>query len=115
MTQLDLFNQSPAPSSDMAPSSVVAAPAGATIICFPQRRNIAKVRHVAAQILRRAEGRQRESYWRQVCNRMAAMLAKNGIDDIEVNRQLNAFAEAVSAEMYRMCHGHDLEWPGGAA
>ncbi|WP_173088943.1 DUF6074 family protein [Devosia sp. 1635] len=112
MMQLDLFAWTPP--QEIVMEASVPAPAGATIICFPQRRNIGKARHVAVLLLRRAEGPQRETYWSQVCNRMAGTLDKVGMDDAEIDRQLRAFAETVSSEMCRLSNT-GLQQPGGAA
>ncbi|WP_461381796.1 DUF6074 family protein [Devosia indica] len=90
------------------------AQTGAAIICFPQRRNVGKVRHVAQHMLRRAEGRARETYWNQVCNRMAGTMAKAGIGDDEITHQLNAFSDAVGWEMHKIANA-DRQRPGGAA
>lgn len=87
---------------------------GASIICFPQRRNIGKVRHVAQHLMRRPEGRARETYWNQVCNRMAGTMAKAGIGEDEITHQLNAFAESVGWEMQRLA-SDGRQRPGGAA
>lgn len=90
------------------------APMSAMVICFPQRRNVGKVRHVAQHLMRRPEGRARETYWNQVCNRMAGTMAKAGIGDDQITHQINAFAEAVSWEMHRLaCDSRQR--PGGAA
>ena len=112
MMQLDLFDWSP--SQEIVMDVSAPAQVGASIICFPQRRNIGKARHVAQHLLRRAEGRARDSYWRQVCNRMAGTLARSGIGEEEIIRQIGSFSEAVGWEMVRQ-DGDDLQRPGGAA
>ena len=114
MKQLDLFDWIPSSTSEtiMTPLSVGAPSGGATIICFPQDRNVGKARHVAALILKR-EGAERDSYWRQVCNRLAGTMSKAGIDDDEIDRQLSALSRAVSLEMSRLDHS-DRQRPGGA-
>lgn len=106
MMQLDLFDWTPPKENAMGMSAM--APAGAQIIPFPQEHNIGKARHVAALLLKRRTEKDQESYWRQVCNRMAGSMAKAGLDDDQIATQLNAFSRAVSNEMYRqdnIAHG----------
>ncbi|WP_404404911.1 DUF6074 family protein [Pelagibacterium halotolerans] len=77
------------------------APTGALIIPFPQDRNVGKARHVASLILKRRTQKDQESYWRQVCQRMAGSMAKAGLDNEQIEAQLVAFRRAVSNEMFR--------------
>ena len=115
MMQLDLFDWTSPPEHPMelAPTSA-GAPTGGAIICFPQRRNVGKARHVAALILKRREGRDRDSYWQQVCTRMAGTLSRAGLDDVEINRQIWGFSEAVTVEISRI-NASDRQQPGGTA
>lgn len=73
---------------------------GATIVPFPQNRNVGKARHVARLMLAR-RGRHREAYLRQVRLRFGWSLKSSGLTDAEVDRQFAAFAETVNAEMAR--------------
>lgn len=110
MKQMDLFEQSTAPENVMAPASVGAPPAGAAIIAFPQSRNVGRARHVAEKLEAR-QGKAKDSYWRRVCNDLAAMLYRAGIDDRQVEAQIQAFHDAVSLELHRL---HNAR-AGGAA
>lgn len=78
------------------------APAGALVIPFPADRNIGKARHVAALILKRRSHKDRDSYWHQVCQRMAGTMAKAGLSGEQIDAQLAAFHRAVGNELLRM-------------
>lgn len=73
---------------------------GATIVPFPQNRNVGKARHVARLMLAR-RGRHRDAYLKQVRLRFGWALRGAGLTDAEIDRQLAAFVEAVNAEMVR--------------
>src|SRR5688500_13982871 len=83
------------------PSSVVVA--------FPMERAVGKARHVAATYQRRTTARSRDRYWLDTCETMATMLRRCGLDEEQVNRQLSAFARAVSSELALLsgAGGHD--------
>lgn len=131
MSQFDLFD-SPAqevattavqegPLAPLAPRSargiemgIVGAPAGvATIIPFPQDRNMGRVRRVALKLTER-DGKLKESYWTRSCNDLSSMLLKAGHSQQQVDSQLYAFRDAVGLELYRLANA-GLRQPGGAA
>lgn len=87
---------------DLFDWAAASAPTGALIIPFPADRNIGKARHVASLIVKRRTQKDQESYWRQVCQRMAGVMAKAGLSDEQIEAQLVAFRGAVSAEMCRL-------------
>lgn len=110
MKQLDLFDQSAALEDIMAQASVGAPTGGAAIIAFPQSRNVGRARRVAEKLEAR-QGKAKDSYWRRVCNDLASMLYRAGIDDRQVEAQIQAFHDAVSLELYRLHNSR----AGGAA
>lgn len=113
MMQLDLFDYSP-PSETIIEPAVVGAPAGgATIIPFPQDRNLGRVRRVAVKLSER-DGKLRESYWTRSCNDLASMLVKAGHSEQQIATQLSAYYSAVCLELHRLHHA-GLRQPGGAA
>jgi len=67
----------------------------AEIIAFPLDRYVGKARHVAALIARR-RGKDRDTYFRTTCHRLAAGLRGIGLDEREVQRQIEAFVGAVN-------------------
>ncbi|WP_029042576.1 DUF6074 family protein [Cucumibacter marinus] len=75
------------------------APSGARVIPFPQDRNVGKARHVASLIRRKSSDKERESYWRQVVQRMAKSMTKAGLNDEQVQTQLVAFRNAVEQQL----------------
>lgn len=74
-------------------------PKGAAIHCFPLNRNVGKVRHVAEAFAKRETDTGRVQYWNQVCSGLSKTLRKAGILPEEVERQLGAFRDAVSAQL----------------
>lgn len=114
MKQLDLFDSPPKPSGDGVPSAVGAPPSGATVIPFPQQRNIGRARHVAQKLVAR-EGKSKQSYWRRSCADLASMLSRAGLNQQDVERQLSAFRDAVGVELGRITDDQQHCQPGGAA
>lgn len=102
MTQLDLFDSEAAANDMGAGVEDGAPPNGATILPFPQGRNIGKVRHVARYLLRRPEGRARDAYWGQICNRMTESMRRADLRDDVIHHQIQGFRDAVGMEMGRI-------------
>jgi len=111
MMQLDLFETGQAATQEAVAG---APPSGATIIPFPQQRNIGRARHVALKLAAR-EGKSKESYWRRSCADLASMLSKAGLNQQEVELQLSAFRDAVGVELGRIPDDQQHRQPGGAA
>lgn len=78
----------------------------AVVIAFPLDRDVRRVRHVARLFLSKPTEKTREAYWHaSVCRKLHATMIKNGIDDDEAQRQLEAFRLAVGFEMDRLMNG----------
>ncbi|MGV8952822.1 MAG: DUF6074 family protein [Cypionkella sp.] len=114
MTQGDLFD-SPTPGVIVSKATDVggAPSGGATIIAFPQNRNVGRIRRVALKLSER-DGKLKEAYWNRSCNDLASMLIKAGLSEAHVQAQLYAFHEAVNSELYRLANA-GCRQPGGAA
>lgn len=84
-------------------------PASATILAWPLDRDVGRVRHVARLLMARSTERQRETYWRTTCNRLAGVLLRNGLSEEQVGRQLDRFHSAVSVELTRQAHRNGRE------
>lgn len=80
------------------------APATATVIAWPLDRDVGRVRHVARLLLSKPTEKQRDTYWRSTCNRLAGVLLKNGLTENDVERQLDRFHAAVCLELTRQSH-----------
>lgn len=114
MNQGGLFD-TPAPVMVISISmeTVDAPSGGATIIAFPQDRNMGRIRRVALKLTERT-GKLQESYWARSCNDLASMLLKAGHTIDQVDAQINAFHGAVSLELCRLANA-SFRQPGGAA
>jgi len=110
--QLDLFSTHKV--LEAVPTAVDALPSGASIIPFPQSRNIGRVRHVAAKLIAR-DGKAREAYWRRSINDLASMLRKSGHGVTQVQQQLTIFRDSVGAELQRLNATGTPRRPNGAA
>jgi hypothetical protein len=78
----------------------------AVVIAFPLDRDVRRVRHVARLFLSKQTDKAREAYWRSsVCQKLFATLVRNGIDDDQAHRQLEAFRLAVGIEMDHLMNG----------
>ena len=97
--QLDLLDWRPA---EPAP----------VILPFPMSRRVGEARAVAQKVSERRTDAQRQAYFRRALGGLASRLAKSGLGDDEVSRQLDAFTAAVNLELWRY-EGHRR--PGGAA
>lgn len=114
MTQGDLFDSPTSMVITIDTIGAGGAPAGgATIIPFPQDRNLGRVRRVALKLTERT-GKLQESYWARSCSDLASMLLKAGHTNDQVNAQIDAFHQAVSCELYRLANA-GVRQPGGAA
>lgn len=67
---------------------------------FPLARRVGKVRRVA-EVYGRKTGKEAAGYWRQQIGQMAESLGALGVPEIEIERQLTAFREAVRGELAR--------------
>lgn len=81
-------------------------PASATLICFPQDRNIGRARRVAQTYVRRPTERAREAYLAETCQTLAGVMQRRGFERVEIERQIMAFRIAVAAELARQCDTH---------
>ena len=79
-------------------------PARATIIAWPLDRDVGRVRHVARLLTAKPTEKQRDTYWRTTCNRLAGVLLKNGLTENDIERQLGRFQAAVGLELVRQAH-----------
>jgi len=84
-------------------------PVTATIIAWPLDRDVGRVRHVAKLLIAKATEKQRDTYWRTCCNRLAETLLRRGLTDDQVARQLDRFHAAVSTELARQAHASGRE------
>jgi len=67
---------------------------------FPLARRVGKVRRVA-EVYGRKTGNDATGYWRQQTGQMAESLQDLGVPAEEILRQLDAFKQAVRAELIR--------------
>ncbi|WP_146260551.1 DUF6074 family protein [Sinorhizobium medicae] len=82
------------------------------LIAFPLVHRVGKIRRVA-EVYCRKEGNERKGYWNAQINQLADHLARLGYPESEIERQLDAFKEAVRCELNRIAYeGHGT---GGAA
>lgn len=98
---LPLFNWSPA----------------CQFIAFPLKRRIGRIRRVAEVYDRKTE-RDREGYWRTTVNNLVTHLERLGYSDEQVTKEIEAFRDAVSAELFIISQRKPLsgqKGPGGAA
>jgi hypothetical protein len=72
----------------------------ADLLAFPQGRNVGKARHVAALWMQRRPGRQRDSYWATVCQRLRGVLERVGFDESEIDKQVGDFAATVNDQVH---------------
>jgi hypothetical protein len=73
------------------------------LIPFPAARRVGKIAHVAAKIHeRRGKEKAINHYWSQVVEAMAAQLEKAGFDNPTIIAEIDAFEEAVHAEVRRL-------------
>ena len=91
-----------------------AKPASAEVIIFPLNRQIGKVRHVALLYSRR-RGKDADSYWRTTWNRMFKQLRALRLPHDQALAELEAFTEAVRAELTRITYFSNSNRPDGAA
>ncbi|MBU4529187.1 MAG: hypothetical protein KUA43_18090 [Hoeflea sp.] len=94
MKQLDLFNQPEVKTM-------------AEIIAFPVDREIAFVRETA-RVLTIKHGAAADRFWQVTCRRLYARLQVQGMAHDSIRDEVNAFAEAVYAEVRRQ---HPTIWP----
>lgn len=76
-------------------------PTGAEIIAFPIERQAARIARTAAA-LRCRQGRLADKYWRTECNRLYGRLQVIGIAEPDIMAEIDAFTEAVQAELRRL-------------
>ncbi|WP_108461351.1 DUF6074 family protein [Devosia naphthalenivorans] len=100
MTQLDLCRETPKNPT-----------ACALLLPFPIARRRKLILKTVSTILARKTTEGQQSYWTNTINKLGAELRRYGADQAEVDRQLQAFYFAVSAELSRATH----QQPGGAA
>ncbi|WP_092423081.1 DUF6074 family protein [Devosia crocina] len=95
--QLDLLSWQPSP---------------AVVLAFPQDRNRTRIRHVVDLL----EKRQTQDRLQRCFDRELRSLAKSlkamGLDEHQIDRQLDRFTQAVNFELWRRDFRHR---PGGAA
>jgi hypothetical protein len=91
-----------------------ARPISAEVIIFPLNRRIGKVPHVALLYSRRS-GKDADSYWRTTWNRLFQQLRKLGLPHDQAMREMEAFTEAVRAELTRITFFTNSNRPDGAA
>lgn len=77
----------------------------AELICFPQDRNVGKVRKVAATYANRPTRAARNGYWIGICSTLAAVMRRRGFSEAEIARQTDAFHHAVEAELFALASG----------
>lgn len=72
------------------------------IVCFPQRRNIGRARHVAELLNRRRSRSAQETYWTTAATALWRSMLRAGISEDEADRQLDDFADLVRMELNRL-------------
>lgn len=82
------------------------------VLLFPLTKRVGKIRRTAS-VLSRKHGEDANLYWKQVVAANRKHLARVGLADEEIDRELRSFFEAVQAEMVRIAYsGYGT---GGAA
>lgn len=81
------------------------------VLPFPMSRRIGEARTVAAKVAGRVTDTQRQATFSRALGGLAARLARSGLTKNEVDRQLDAFTNAVNAELWRI---EGRQRPGGA-
>lgn len=71
------------------------------VIPFPLAANVGKVRRVA-EVLDTKHGKAADAYWGRTVQPMADRLARAGITQAEVDRQIAQFTDAVQQELNRL-------------
>lgn len=71
----------------------------ADLFAFPQRRNVGKARHVAALWLGKHSQRDRDVYWKMICDRYRRSMGAAGFDAETITRQLTDFCDAVNEQI----------------
>ena len=79
----------------------VAPPSGATVVIFPQDRNIGKARHVARVLATKETRRAQQAYWDQAVRGLQLSLLRAGVSWAEIERQVTRFHTAVADELSR--------------
>ncbi len=82
------------------------------VLLFPLIKRVSKVRHTA-RMLSGKQGDDAALYWKQVTAANRKHLARVGLDDSEIDAQLQAFFDAVQNEMVRQSYSG--RHGGGAA
>lgn len=86
------------------------------IILFPLAKRVGRIRDVAIKMLDKPTDKAATSYREQVTDAMLRALDRAGIPEIEQDKQLGAFWEAVQAEIIRLTYGGGHgQRPGGNA
>jgi len=87
-------------------------PPTASVLAFPQRRNVGRVRRVAALIEKRRSDESRQKCFDKELWALCQLLKAHGLPEQVVDRQLDEFTAAVNAELWRR---EARRRPGGRA
>lgn len=75
------------------------------VLIFPLHKRVRKVRHTAAMLFER-HGEDAELYWKQVAAANRKHFERIGLSDDQARAELEAFSQAVHAEMTRISMIH---------
>jgi Family of unknown function (DUF6074) len=71
------------------------------MIPFPLNRRAKKIRYAAKTFVERTTDEKKQRFWDQTVNQLGSQLNRFGITDAEIDKQIAAFRNAVSDEIFR--------------